>query len=336
MIYPEFLKDDDVIGISAPSDGVVQELDIKRLDNAIKKFNDIGYRVVEAKSVRKSTNGKSNDDSTRAREVEDLFKNRMVKAIFSVGGGDFLLPILSEINFEIIKNNPKWLQGYSDPTGLLFTITTNLDIATIYADNFKAFGMGKWHKSLKNNLEILKGNLVEQKSFSKYQKERVEQVTGYEGYSLDKKVEWKAINCDNLLIKGRIIGGCIDILNDLFGTRFDKTNEFIDKYKSDGIIWYFDNCELSNDQLIRTLWKFRDSGWFRYTKGIVFGRSMTNSSYYGITLESAIEEVLKDLEIPTIIDADIGHISPRMTIINGAIATIKLKDKKGSIKFELV
>ena len=74
MIYPEFLKDDDVIGISAPSDGVVQELDIKRLDNAIKKFNDIGYHVVEAESVRKSTNGKSNDDSTRAREVEDLFK----------------------------------------------------------------------------------------------------------------------------------------------------------------------------------------------------------------------------------------------------------------------
>ena len=48
---------------------------------------------------------------------------------------------------SLIRNHPKWLQGYSDPTGLLFTITTNLDIATIYADNFCVFGMKPWYKS---------------------------------------------------------------------------------------------------------------------------------------------------------------------------------------------
>ena len=61
---------------------------------------------------------------------------------------------------DIIRKNPKWLQGYSDPTGLLFTITTNLDIATIYGSNFCVFGMKNWHKSCLDNLEILKGNII--------------------------------------------------------------------------------------------------------------------------------------------------------------------------------
>lgn len=80
--------------------------------------------------------------------------------------------MLSELDFNVIKDNPKWLQGYSDPTGLLFTITTNLDIATVYSDNFKTFGMEPWHKSLDNNLEILKGNIIEQTSFSKYEEDK--------------------------------------------------------------------------------------------------------------------------------------------------------------------
>ena len=38
---------------------------------------------------------------------------------------------------------------------------------------------------------------------------------------------------------------------------FDKTKDFINMYKDDGIIWYFDNCEFSSEQLIRTLWKLK-------------------------------------------------------------------------------
>lgn len=60
-------------------------------------------------------------------------------------------------------------------------------------------------------------------------------------------------------------------LTDLFGTRFDHVKEFITKYKDDGIVWYFDNCELSCEDIVRTLWKFKDNGWFLYCKGIVFG-----------------------------------------------------------------
>lgn len=243
--------------------------------------------------------------------------------------------MLSEVDFNAIKDNPKWLQGYSDPTGLLFTITTNLDIATIYADNFKTFGMEPWHKSLENNLEILKGNIIEQTSFSKYEEDK-KLITGLEPFNLTKKVYWKNLNNeDTLNIKGRIIGGCLDLITELFGTRFDNTKAFLEKYKDDGIIWYFDVCELSSESLIRTLWKLKDNGYFKYTKGILFSRVYACNSYYDITYEEAIYESLKDLNIPIIINADIGHVSPRMTIINGAIATITSYKGNGKMKFAL-
>ena len=186
MIYPEFLKEKDTIGVTAPSDGITDEVKLKRLDNAIKNFE-------ETPNVRCSFKGRSSSSKERASELESLYKDDNIKAIITSGGGDFLLEMLSEVDFNAIKDNPKWLQGYSDPTGLLFTITTNLDIATIYADNFKTFGMEPWHKSLENNLEILKGNIIEQTSFSKYEEDK-KLITGLEPFNLTKKVYWKNLN----------------------------------------------------------------------------------------------------------------------------------------------
>ena len=335
MIYPEFLKEHDTIGVTAPSDGITDEVKLKRLDNAIKNFKEKGFNIKETPNVRCSVKGRSSTSKERASELESLYEDKEVNAIITSGGGDFLLEMLSELDFNVIKDNPKWLQGYSDPTGLLFTITTNLDISTIYADNFKTFGMEPWHKSLENNLEILKGNIIEQTSFSKYEEDK-KLITGLEPFNLTKKVYWKNLNNeDTLNIKGRIIGGCLDLITELFGTRFDNTKAFLEKYKDDGIIWYFDVCELSSESLIRTLWKLKDNGYFKYTKGILFSRVYACNSYYDISYEEVIYESLKDLNIPIIINADIGHVSPRMTIINGAIATITSSKGKAKIKFTL-
>ena len=195
--------------------------------------------------------------------------------------------------------------------------------------------MKKWHKSLEDNLRILEGDIICQESFQMYEKERAERIFGDEEYKLDAEVKWENLNQEEINITGRIIGGCIDILSELFGTRFDKTKEFIDKYKEDGIIWYFDNCELTSESLIRTLWKFKDSGWFEHTNGIVFGRSGLEKSCYDISFKEAVMRQLGNLNVPIIINADIGHVSPRMTIINGSIANIISKNGKGKVQMQL-
>ena len=52
MIYPEFLKEKDTIGVTAPSDGITDEIKLKRLDNAIKSFEDKGFNIKETPNVR--------------------------------------------------------------------------------------------------------------------------------------------------------------------------------------------------------------------------------------------------------------------------------------------
>ncbi len=336
MFYPEFIKEKDTIGITALSNGVVNKLKINRLENAHRKLQKKGYHIIETDDVRKDRYGKSAPSKVQAKELEELYLKKEVKLILIAAGGDFLMETLPYIDFSILKENPKWIQGYSDPTLLLFYITTHLDIATIYASNACTFGMDTWHESLEDNFKILEGKLLKQTSFEKYEQFPHKEETGLESYNLDKDVYWNIITEEEKIeTQGRIIGGCLDSLSDIFGTRFDETLSFIEKYKEEGIVWYFDVCELTSEALIRTLWKFREAGWFQYTKCILFSRIIKEESFYGISYSQAIKNILEQLHIPVAINCDFGHVSPRMTMINGSIANIKIQNGKGEIFFEL-
>ena len=124
MIYPEFLKEYDTIGVTAPSDGITDEVKLKRLDNAIKNFEKRGFKIKETPNVRYSIKGRSSSSEERARELERLYKDKDVKAIICTSGGDFLLEMLSEVDFKIIKDNPKWIQGYSEQVCYLRLLLT--------------------------------------------------------------------------------------------------------------------------------------------------------------------------------------------------------------------
>ena len=246
------------------------------------------------------------------------------------------MEILPYIDFELIKNHPKFIAGFSDPTGLLYSITTKCDIATIYGKNFSSFGAEIYHQSEKDFLEIIKGNLIIESSYDKYEEERLESLTGYESYNLNANTEIKTINCEEVNVKGRIIGGCFDLITEIAGTKYDGINEFNEKYQSDGIIWYFDNCEESLENVIRHLWKLNELGYFKYAKAIIFGRFGVVTSNLGLTIKEALNQsVITKLNIPIIYDANISHKGPCLNIINGSIATINFKDNKGTIKFEI-
>ena len=335
MIYPKFIKSGDIIGVPAPSDGAYCEEYVHRYQNAKLKLEKRGYKVQLSNHIFHSEKGRSSDAISRANELNTMFEND-IDAIICAAGGEFLVEILPYLNFKKIVQNPKWVVGFSDPTGILFPLTTKYDIATMYANNFGSFGAEEYHKSLEENLEILAGNLITQNSYELYENERAERTTGLEGYNLTDKVYWKTIDHKEVKMQGRIIGGCIDIITELAGTKYDGTKEFNERYKKNGIIWYFDNCELSKEALIRTLWKLNEMEYFKYTKGIIFGRNGQEVSYHYDTMEEALKDsVLTKLNVPIIYDADISHKGPSMTIINGAIAEVYCKDGKGSIKFEV-
>ena len=64
------------------------------------------------------------------------------------------------------------------------------------------------------------------------------------------------------------------IISEIAGTKYDGTKDFNKRYKEDGIIWYFDNCELSKEELIRVLWKLHEMEYFKYTNLIILGSNL--------------------------------------------------------------
>ena len=336
MIYPKFLEKGDTIGVPAPSDGAYDLQHINKHKNAKIVMEQNGYKVIQSKNIYNSTMCRSADAKERAQELNLMFESKDIDFIVCAAGGEFLVECLPYVDFSKLANNPKFVQGFSDPTGILFQITTKYDIATIYAMNFGDFGLEEYSRDIIDNLKIISGDLIKQENYEMFENEKNEKITGLEGYNYTDKVVWKTLDNKPADMRGRIIGGCLDLIAELCGTKYDGVKAFIEKYKDDGIIWYYDICDLTKEELIRTLWKFNELDYFKYSKGIIFGRCGNDNSFLGYTMEQALKDsVVSKLNIPIIYDADISHKGPSMTIINGAIATVESKDGKGCIEFEL-
>lgn len=338
MNYPENLKIGDTIGICAPSAGIVKPEKIEKLDLAIKALENMGYKVIETASVRKDENGRSASAEVRAKEFMELLENEDVKLIIFATGGDFLCEILDYLDFDKIRNlKSKWLQGYSDITGIGYLFNTILDIPTMYCQTIKDYAMKPLHKSLLDCLEIEKGNEILQESFDMYEKEWDLDNTNPEAtYNLTEKVEWKNVfGEDEIVMQGRSVGGCLDCIKSYIGTKYDKVLEYIERHKEDGIIWFLEAFEMNTAELQRTLWQMKTSGYFKYCKGIIFGRPLFIREDYETSFNEAVKLSLKDLQIPVICDADIGHVSPQLAIVNGAILKITSKNGKGIVETKL-
>lgn len=321
MIIPSFLKDGDVVGVTACSTGVLEKLD--KFLKSVEVFNEKNLRIKETDNVR--TGGAvSSSGEVRARELESLFVDDEVKLVAVARGGDFLSDMLNYVNFDILKEHPKWLVGSSDPTSLMHILTTKYDIATMYTPcNMTGFDVRPLHESYNTYFEIIKGNLVKQCKYDKYEGEAFSDV-------MDAKNEWININGD-VLEEGRLIGGCIEVLKDIIGTKFDYTKEFIDRYKDEGIIWYFDVFAMSAEDLYNTLIQFRNASWFNNTKAILIGKVAFPKNFSGLSYEELISKALPDIKVIYLFD--VGHVKPSFTMINGAKVRVISNDKEGSLEY---
>lgn len=394
MIYPNFIKKDEIIGICAPSAGVGGKKE--SFDSSIKTIKSYGFKIKETESVRNDSEP-SAEAKIRGQEFNDLIKDKSVKMIMSASGGDYNIEMLPFIDEEAVKANPKWVMGASDPTNILYYLTTKLDIATLYGHNAGSFDILPLHESQLNTFKIIQGDLVNQNSCDKYDgnpsydKEMIDYNTDVYWTALAKsnsksntnlnindiKVISSEITIDNqsdeinddiykslikiseyktpanirhlipangygeantLEVSGRLIGGCSDCILNLIGTPYDGTRDFINKYSKDGIIWYFDPFMTSAPDLYRLMLQMKYCGYFKYTKAIIFGRIMFKE---GSSDSEFIEKITKCFAeydsgdgyvIPIIWNADIGHVKPSFTLINGAIANLRCQGGNASIE----
>lgn len=338
MIYPKPLRSGDTIGVIAPSSGV-NGIFIKRLDYSISLLKKFGYKCIESPSVRKNHKCTSSDPGTRIREFMDMYRNPSVKAIIPPWGGEFLMEILPLIDFTELKSlPPKWVMGFSDTSLLLYTLTLNMNMATAHGPNLIDFASE--HPSVLNSLEILSlesGRSFKQKSLDTFQKNwnNPSQVSSHT-YNLTEKVVWRSLNNKICSFSGRLIGGCLDVLVSIIGTRFSPIDDFIERLNGDGMIWYLESCELNAAEIYRALWQMKQIGWFEKTNGLIYGRPDGYSDVGDFNLVDALEKISNDLKIPVLYDADLGHLPPQLTFINGAYASVNYEIEDVTIIQSLV
>lgn len=317
MIFPNFLKDDDVVGVTACSCGILQKID--KYEKTIKHFFKQHLSILETPNVR--TNGiVSSDAMTRWKELKSLYLNDNVSLIQIASGGDFLFEMLPYVDLDVIKNHVKWIAGSSDPTSLLYMITTQLDIATIYSPcNMSGMDMKALPLYCEHYFSIIKGDLVFQHTFSSYEGDN----------HLTYQNEWISYQGD-FQVQGRLIGGCLDCLKDIIGTKFDGTKKFIKKYKEEGIIWYFDVFHLSSESLYNTLLQFLNAGYFEGSKAILISK-VSYPEQFSISYEDVLKRL--DLSIPVVFQFDVGHVKPSFTMINGAKVEINIQGNGGGMRY---
>ena len=142
-MVPEKLKVGDEIRIIAPSRSMAI-LGDDCINLATKRLEELGLKVTFAKHVKDfdsdymCTNAKD-----RAEDLNEAFRDKNVKAILTVIGGFNSNQILKYLDFEMIKNNPKILCGFSDITILLDAIYAKTGLVTYYGPHYSSFGMKK-------------------------------------------------------------------------------------------------------------------------------------------------------------------------------------------------
>ncbi len=340
MRYPSFIKKGDTIGFAAPSFGCAIEPYRTAFDHSLEFWKKSGYQVKLGPNCYASDGiGISNTPKKCAEEFQQMYREPSVNVLLSCGGGELMCEILDYIDFCVLSDaEPKWFMGYSDNTNLTFLLPTLTDTAAIYGPNAGAFGMEPWHPSIEDAFHLLQGKALQMKNYPLWEKESLKDAEHpLAPYYVTEPFQMKTYpETENITIRGRLLGGCLDCLSNLAGTRFDRVAEFADKYAEDGILWFLEACDLNPLEIRRSLWNLKEAGWFRHVKGFLIGRpGMFGESLLGLDQYEAVTGILKELEVPILMDLDIGHVAPMMPLITGAVATVKTEGNNLTVCMEL-
>ena len=339
MKYPKFLQKNGTIGFVAPSYGCNIEPYKSAFNNALKKFKKMGYQTELGPNCYEGSGiGISNTPEKCGKELLDYYCSDSNDILISCGGGELMCEDLEYVDFEVIKNTePKWYMGYSDNTNMTFLLATLCDTAAVYGPCAAAFGMEPWHASLKDAFGILTGEKLTVKGYDLYEQEGLkDEEHPLEPYNVTEKCVRIKVPDQDCHMEGRLIGGCLDVLTLLLGTKYDKVKDFTERYKEDGIIWFLEACDLNTMGIRRALWQMEQAGWFSHVKGFLIGRPLCHGTeFLGLDQYEAVTGILKKYNVPILMDLDIGHIAPMMPLVCGSYAKVDTNGNDISIEMIL-
>ncbi len=365
MRYPAFLREKGTIGFVAPSFGCAIEPYRSGFENAQVRWRAQGYQLGLGPNCYADDGvGISTAPDRCGKELTDWYCNKNNDCLISCGGGELMCEILDYVDFGRIREAaPKWYLGYSDNTNFTFLLTTLCDTASVYGPCAAAFGMEPLHPSLNDAMSLLRGEKLIMNGYDKWERESLKDEenplapyhlteTSVMKYFLpDGRTNVESLQRaaaiyghpvgtteDGIAFSGRLLGGCMDCLVTLLGTKYDRVTEFAERYREDGIIWFLEACDLNLMGIRRAMWQMEHAGWFQHCKGFLIGRPRVGMDVeeFGIDQYQAVCEMLYRYQVPVLMDLDIGHLPPAMPLICGSMARVVSDGSVYRVEMELV
>ncbi len=294
IIKPPKLEKGDTVGLIAPASCAFEPSTIRQ---GIETLQSLGFKVKTGRHIKEKFGYLAGTDRQRTTDLHRMFEDNEVKAIVALRGGYGSMRLLNLIDYELIKNNPKILLGYSDITSLCLAIYVKTGLVTFHGP-------------------------VAISSFSEYTQEYFFKVVT----STEPVGKIAHPEPDNVLrptahistihpgkASGKLIGGNLTLLTALLGTPFEPDFK-------DTILFLEETYEEPYD-IDRMLTQLLLAGKLDQVSGIVFDRcpNCKPADYkpaFNVTF--SLEEVLFDrlhkLGCPVLYGLNMGHEADKPTL----------------------
>ncbi len=290
------LKQADRIGVVSPASRPADE---QLLMKGIEYLRNLGYSVDLGKNVLNQRGYLAGEDVLRADDVNAMFADPGIKAVFCSRGGYGAPRILDQIDFETIRKNPKIFIGYSDITSMNLAIWAKTGLVT-FSGPMVAVEMGKGidkftEKSLWENLKVTKKSKK-----LKNPKDKEIQVIK-QGQA-----------------EGPLISGCLSVFQAIIGTPYMP--------EISGAILVLEDIEEEPYRVDRYFAQFKLSGLFDRINALILGDFIDcvprDPAKPALSVDEVILDYVGHLKIPVIKNFAYGHGSVKLTLPLGIQARV--------------
>ena len=304
LLWPEPLNPGDTVALTAPSSPVSE----KNLMTAIASLKYLRLKPIIMDSCRSHLGYLAGTDRQRASDINDAFASEDIKAVFCLRGGYGAMRILPLLDFDMIRNHPKLLIGYSDITALHTAINSRCSFVTLH---------GPMPNTGYEQLDEFSINSMKRILFQKKEQYIIKNPPGQQMKTL----------CPGCA-EGLLTGGNLSLLASTLGSPYE-----IDTH---GKLLFIEEVDEIPYKLDRALTALSLAGKFKDCSGIILGTftncmnsdHSTNGNTAAGDSTSQIMDIIKEIvlpwEKPTLFNLRAGHIYPQCTLPLGAIVRIEL------------
>jgi muramoyltetrapeptide carboxypeptidase len=299
-VKPQRLKKGDTVGIIAPASPPNQE----NLKRSFAFLEELGLKMKIGKHVYDQYGYLAGKDEDRLEDLHTMFLDQEIKAIICAGGGYGTGRIASQIDYSIIKNNPKIFWGYSDITFLHTAIRQQTGLITFHGPML-ASDIGKEDV-----------HPLSKKYFSQlFEPEVIQYPSAL--FPLKTMVDGKA--------SGALIGGNLSLLASTIGTPFEIDTK--------GKLLLIEDINEEPRAVDRMLNQLQMAGKFADAAGLIIGDFNNCVPQRGLSLDldEVLEHYIRLAKKPALRGFVIGHCSPNISVPLGVEAEMDATNKKLTI-----